>query len=166
MDILKFAMEKEKYSEQFYRDLAKRTSYAGLSSILTMLADEEVKHYRTVQHMRTEVPREISETPVLAHAREIFEKMRDSSKKFDFNITEADLYRKACDIEEESERFYLEKAEEAESPAQKEIFRKLAAEEHKHWVIVDNIRSFVARPETFLENAEFFHYEDYADGVF
>lgn len=92
--------------------------------------------------------------------------MRGSSRKFDFNITEADLYRKACDIEEESERFYLDRAEEVEDPAQKEVFRKLAAEEHKHWIIVDNIRSFVARPETFLENAEMFHQDDYVEGVF
>ncbi len=166
MDIFQFALEKERYSEQFYRDLAKRTNYAGLSNIFTMLADEEVKHYRVIQHMQTETPHEVSETPLLAHAREIFEKMRGSSKKFDFNITEAELYRKACDIEEESERFYLDRAEEVEDPAQKEILRKLAAEEHKHWIIVDNIRSFVARPESFLENAEMFHYEDYAEGVF
>jgi rubrerythrin len=165
MDIFQFAMEKEKYSEQFYRDLAKRTSYVGLRNILTMLADEEVKHYHVVQKMRTETPHEVSDTPVLKHAREIFEKMRGSTKKFDFNITEAELYRKACDIEEESQKFYLDRAEEAEDPAQKEIFKKLAAEESKHYVIVDNIRSFVAQPESFLENAEMFHQDDYVEGV-
>lgn len=166
MDIFQFAMEKEKHSEQFYRDLADRTNCVGLRNILTVLADEEVKHYHLVEHMQAETPQEVSETPILAHAREIFEKMRGSSEKFDFNISEADLYRKACDIEEDSKRFYLERAEEVEDPAQKEVFRKLAAEEHKHWIIVDNIRSFVARPETFLENAEIFHYDDYVDGVF
>jgi len=166
MDIFQFAMEKEQYSEQFYRDLANRTSYVGLRNIFTMLADEEVKHYHIVEHMQAETPRVVSETPLLAHAREIFEKMRGSTKKFDFNITEADLYRKASEIEEESERFYLDRAEEVEDPAQKELFKKLAAEEHKHWIIVDNIRSFVARPETFLENAEIFHHDDYVEGVF
>jgi rubrerythrin len=166
MDIFQFAMEKEKYSEQFYRDLANGTSYAGLKNIFTMLADEEVKHYHVVEHMRTETPREISQTPVLMHAREIFEKMRGSSKKFDLNVTEADLYRKACDIEEQSERFYQERAKEAEDPAQKEVFHKLAAEEHKHWIILDNVRSFAAQPETFLENAEMFHQDDYVEGVF
>jgi rubrerythrin len=165
MDIFQFAMQKEKYSEQYYRDLAGRTNYAGLRNILTMLADEEVEHFRVVEHMKAQTPPNVPKTPILAHAKEMFAKMRGSSKKFDFNISEADLYRKACDIEEESKRFYLERAEEVKDPAQKEIFRKLAAEEHKHWIIVDNIRSFVARPETFLENAEIFHYEDYVEGV-
>ena len=166
MDIFEFAMGKEKHSEQFYRDLAERTGHTGLRSILTMLADEEVKHYRTVEQMKTETPHEVTDTPVLENAREVFEKMRGSAQKLDFHISEVDLYRKACDIEEASRKFYLECAKEAQDPAQKEIFRKLAAEEDKHYVIVDNIRSFVARPETYLENAEFFHYDDYVGGEF
>lgn len=166
MDIFEFAMEKEKYSERFYRDLASRMSHTGLKNILTMLADEEAKHYRTVERMKTESPQEVTDTPVLENAREVFEKMRGSAEKLDFHISEADLYRKACDIEEASRKFYLEKAQEARDPAHKQIFRKLAAEENKHYIIVDNIRSFVSRPETYLENAEFFHYDDYVGGEF
>jgi rubrerythrin len=156
MDTFEFAMEKEKYSEQYYRDLAQGTSHSGLRNILIMLADEEVKHYRVVEQMRIATPPEVTDTPVLENAREVFEKMRGSARKFDFQISEADLYGKACDIEEASRKFYLEKAREARDPAQKALFRKLAAEENKHYVIMDNIRSFVSRPETYLENAEFF----------
>jgi rubrerythrin len=165
MDIFKFAMEKEKHSEQFYRDLAKQTSCVGLRNVLTMLADEEVKHYEVVRRMQTETPHGVSDTPVLKHARQFLQKMRGSTKKFDFHVTEADLYRKACDIEEQSRRFYLQQAEQTEDPAQKEIFRRLAEEENRHWVVVDNLRGFVAQPESFLENAEMFHYDDYVDGV-
>ena len=166
MDIFQFAMEKEKYSEHYYRDLAKRTNHAGLRNILTMLADEEVKHYHVAERMKAEAPETISDTPIVAHAREIFEKMRGSSRQFSFNITEVDLYRKACEIEQASKDFYLEQAEKAEDAGQKEVFRKLAAEEDKHLFVMENIRSFVSQPETFLENAEFFHYDDYVGGVF
>jgi len=31
---------------------------------------------------------------------------------------------------------------------------------------MENIRSFVSRPETFLENAEMYHFNDYVGGVF
>jgi len=166
MDIFQFAMEKEKFSEQYYRDLAAKAPHPGLRSILTMLADEEAKHYRTVEQMKTETPDQVTNTPVLANAREVFEKMRGSAEKFDLHVSEPDLYRKACDIEEESKKFYLERAHEADDPAQKEIFIKLADEENKHWMIVDKIRSFVARPETFLENAEMYHFNDYVGGEF
>ena len=166
MDIFQFAMEKERYSEQYYRDLARRTNHTGLRNILTMLADEEVKHYHVVERMKAETPETISEAPIVEHARQVFEKMRGSSRKFSFNITEVDLYRKAREIEQESKDFYLEQAEKVEDPGQKEVFRKLAAEEDKHYYILDNIVSFVSRPETFLENAEMFHHDDYVGGVF
>jgi len=166
MDIFQFALEKEKYSEQYYRDLAKRTNHAGLRNILTMLADEEVKHYHVVERMKAETPETISDAPIVAHAREIFEKMRGSSRKFSFNITEVDLYRKARDIEQASKDFYLDQADKAQDPGQKEVFRKLAAEEDKHLFVMENLVSFVSRPETFLENAEMFHHDDYVGGVF
>ncbi len=166
MDIFQFAMEKERYSEHFYRDLASRANYAGLRNILTMLADEEVKHYKIVEQMRSQTPLEVTETPILADARRIFEKMKGTPRTFDFHISEVDLYRKACDIEEESRRFYLEKSEEVTDPVQKRIFRQLAEEENKHFVIVEGLRSFVARPQTYLENAEFFHFDDYVGGEF
>ena len=166
MDIFEFAMSKEKQSEQTYRNLADKADHAGLKNILTMLADEEVKHCRTVERMRTETPEEVTESPILANAKALFEKMKEAAERFDFDISEAELYRKARDIEEESKKFYLEKAEEVENPAQKKIFRRLAAEENKHAVLMEALTSFVSRPQTYLEDAEFYHFDDYAGGDF
>jgi rubrerythrin len=165
MDIFEFAMEKEKFSEEYYRDLANRANHVGIKNILTMLADEEAKHYRTVERMRTETPEQVTNVPVLKRAREVFEKMRGSPKKFDFLISEADLYRKACQIEEQSKKFYLERAEEAQDPDQKRVFTLLAQEEDKHLVLMENIYSFVSQPESFLENAERYYFDDYVEGV-
>lgn len=165
MDIFEFAMEKEKFSEEYYRDLAHRANHVGLKNILTMLADEEAKHYRTVERMKTEVPVAVTDTPVLERAREIFAKMRVSPKKFDFLVSEAELYRKACQIEEQSKKFYLERAEEAQNPDQKRVFQLLAQEEDKHLFLMDHLYSFVSKPESFLENAEMYHFDDYVEGV-
>lgn len=166
MDIFQFAMDKEKLSEQIYRDLAKRVEHQGLRNILTMLADEEAKHYRTVEQMKAGTPAEVADTPLLANAGAILEKMHKAREKFDFDISEADLYGKAAQIEAESKRFYQEKADETTDPAQKQIFEKLAREEDKHLLLVDRLRSFVSRPETFLENAEMYHFNDYVGGEF
>lgn len=166
MDIFQFAMDKEKYSELYYRDLAERTRNSGLRNILTMLADEEVNHYHTVEQMKTGVPKGKANMRVLAHAKKIFEKMKKDGGKFDFQISEAELYGKAVKIEEESKRFYQKKAEEAKDPVQKKILEQLAQEEDKHLVLVENLRSFVSRPETYLEDAEFCHFDDYVDGEF
>jgi rubrerythrin len=167
MDIYEFAMEKEKYSETYYRQLAGKTKFAGLKNILTMLADEEVKHCNTVSLMKAGTPpTTVTETPVLADAERAFEKMRVSAEKFRFDISEAELYRKACDIERESKRYYLQKTREVEDQAQKDIFLRLAEDENKHLLLVERLCDFVARPQTFLENAEMYHFDDYVEGVF
>ncbi len=165
MDIFAFALEKEKFSEEYYRDLAHRANHPGLKNILTMLADEEAKHYEAIERMRTETLEQVTDVPVLDRAREVFEKMRTAPKKFDFLVSEAELYRKACQIEEQSKKFYLEQAEAAQDPAQERVFRMLAQEEDKHLLLVENLYSFVSKPESFLENAEMYHFDDYVEGV-
>ena len=166
MDIFSFALEKEKYAEYYYRDLAGRTTNEGLTTILTMLADEEAKHYRVVEQMKTETTAQISETDVLTSATKVFEKMRGAASTFRFDTSEADLYRKARDIEKESKKYYLEKSEEVTDDAQKAIFKRLAEEENKHQLLIERIGDFVAKPEAFLEDAEMYHFDDYVEGEF
>jgi rubrerythrin len=103
---------------------------------------------------------------VLANAKDVFEKMRRGAEKFDFHISEVDLYRKAVDIEAAAKKLYLQKAQEVEDPGQKEIFTKLAEEEDKHLRLVQGLCDFVSAPDTFLENAEFSHFDDYVEGEF
>jgi rubrerythrin len=164
MNIFEFAMEKEKFSENYYRQLAGKTSHKGLKNICNMLADEESKHYKIVEQMSRNILADVAESPVLHHAKEIFEKMRGSTEKFNFNISELELYQKARDIEEESRMFYLEKSDQAEDAGQRRIFQKLAEEEQKHFILLDKICDFVSRPQWFLENAEMYRFDDYADG--
>ncbi|HOV77139.1 MAG TPA: ferritin family protein [Sedimentisphaerales bacterium] len=166
MNIFEFAMEKERYSELYYRDLAQRSNNEGLKNILMMLAEEEAKHYRTVEQMKAGTTGVVPDTRVLGNAKRVFEKMRKAAEKYDFHVGEADLYRKAAKIEEESRRFYDQKARETTDPAQKKILQKLAQEEEKHMTLMENLCSFVSRPETYLEDAEFSHFDDYVDGEF
>lgn len=69
--------------------------------------------------------------------------------------------KKAQEIEKKSQIFYLEKADEVNNPSQKEIFLKIADEEKKHYFILENILDFVSRPQNWLENAEWYHLEEY-----
>ncbi|MHC4498426.1 MAG: ferritin-like domain-containing protein [Planctomycetota bacterium] len=161
MDIFEFAMQKEKLSEENYRQLAAQTDNPGLKSIFNMLADEEAHHFTVVEQMRSKVPDKLSGTDVLSEAQQIFARMREGTRKFDFDAGQIQVYEKARDIEEESRKFYLEKADEVQDPSQKAIFTKLAEEEKKHYLLLDNIIDFVSRPETWLENAEFYHLEEY-----
>jgi len=160
MNIFEFAMEKEKYSEDYYRQLADKSNNKGLKAIFNMLADEEVKHYKIVSDMKEDVAPDLAETTVLSDAKDVFAKMRESVQSFNFDVSQTNLYRKAREIEKQSRDFYLKKTNEVKE-GQKEIFLKLADEEKKHYFLIDNIIDFVSRPETWLENAEFYHLEEY-----
>lgn len=160
MDIFEYAMQMEKDGEDYYRQLARQTENKGLKTILTMLADEEVKHRNAIEKMKQEKP-QLAKTTILDDARNVFVRMKKSGEKFDFYIGQKELYRKAQDIEKKSQDFYTEKANKVKQEYQKDIFLKLAEEEKKHYFLLENIIEFVSRPETWLENAEVFHLEEY-----
>jgi rubrerythrin len=160
MNIFEFAMEKEKYSEDYYRQLAEESGNKALETVFNMLADEEAKHCRIVSDMKEKMAPDLAETTVLSDAKDVFAKMRRSAQDFNFDISQTELYKKAQEIEKQSQDFYLEKANEVEK-SQKEIFLKLADEEERHYFLLENIIDFVSRPETWLENAEFYHLEEY-----
>lgn len=165
MDIFEFAKEKEKFSENYYRRLAAKSADVGLSNIFNMLAQEEVKHYQVIDQMQKANAEQVYDSPILMDAKKIFESMRESARNFKFDISQVELYQKARQIEVESEKFYRQKAEEAEDRQQKDFFKKLAAQEHKHYILLQNICSFVEKPQYFLENAEMYRFDDYAGGV-
>ena len=158
-NIIEYAMKMEKDGEDYYRQLAQQTGNSGLKTILTMLADEEVKHYNVLEKIKSQKT-QIAESGILTDAKNIFAQIKESGENFDFDINQADLYKKARDIEKKSQDFYAEKAGEVTEESQKELFLKLVVEEKKHYVLLDNIIDFISRPEQWLENAEFFHLED------
>lgn len=161
MDIFEFAKEKEKYAEEFYRDRAAKSPDKGLAEIFLLLANEEEKHFDMIEKMQAEVPAELTETTVLSDAAAIFEKIREGAMKLSFDKSELELYKEAQKIEQNARDYYLDKADQVEVQAQKDIFIKLAEEEKKHYFLLDNIIDFVSRPQQWLENAEFHHMEDY-----
>ena len=160
VDIFKYAMQMEKDGEKYYHQLAQQTANKGLQTILITLADDEVKHYNAIKRMQTtEV--HIAETTILTGAKNVFVQIKESSESFDFDANQIVLYRKAQNIEQRSLDFYLEKANEVNEEYHRDIFLRLAEEEKKHYFLLDNIIEFVSRPKQWLENAEWYHLEEY-----
>ena len=160
MDVFEYAMQMEKDGEDYYRQMARQTANKALRNVLTMLADEEVKHYNAIEKMKT-VPPQMGESTILADAKNVFIQMKEAEEKPDLDIGQIELYKKAQEIERKSREFYLEKSNEVEKEYQKRIFLKLAEEEKKHYFLLENIIEFVSRPESWLENAEFYHLDEY-----
>jgi rubrerythrin len=161
MDIFEYAMQMEKDGENFYRQVARQSPNRGIKAILTMLADEEVRHYKAIEKMKSAEPVQLADTTILTDAKNVFARLKESGETFTSETNQTSLYKKALDIEAESRDFYTEKAGEASEQNAKKLFLRLAHEEQKHYVLVENIMDFLSRPDTWLENAEFYHLDEY-----
>lgn len=160
MDIYQFAMEKEKFAENYYREAAEKVQNEGLKRILNLLADEEVQHYHFIEKMKSQTP-EVADSSILTASKDVFAGMKESKDTFGVDDAQVEIFQKAQEFEENSRTYYEEKAQEVSDPAQKDIFMRLAAQEKKHFILLENIIEFLKKPETWLEDAEFYHIEEY-----
>lgn len=161
MDMYDYAMKMERDGEKFYRDMAEKVDNKGVKKILTMLADEDARHYSIFSDMKKNERLRIAGTPVLENIKNIFERIREERDSGGISASQIGLYERAREIEKKSWDFYLEKAKEAAEPSQKEAFLRIAAEEKSHYYILETIIDFVSRPLQWLEDAEWYHLEEY-----
>ncbi len=160
MDIFEFALQMEQEGRDLYLEIARKSHDKGIKKIFGMLASDEERHQDVIRKMR-DSDAHVEETEVLSRAKNVFASMKDDGDKIDVSQPQSDLYRKAMDIEARSVKFYEEKAEEEKSPGKKQIFESLAREEKKHFFLLDNMVEFISRPQTWLEDAEFNHLDEY-----
>lgn len=160
MDIFDFAIQMEQDGRQYYLDLAGQTAHQGLQTILTTLADDEQKHARMIDQSRTGYCG-VSETTVLATARNVFQQAREFGEAVDLSGNEAAMYRHAMELEQKSISFYLDRADQQDQPELKQLLKGLADEERKHYRLLEGLVDFVTQPDRWLEDAEFTHLTEY-----
>jgi rubrerythrin len=166
MDILEFALEREREIGRFYHRLAERMPHAGVRNVLEMLAVGEETHAHIIEQMKHQLPADLRETDVLDDGEVLLKRIRDSEEKIDMNADELLLYRQARDIEHEKELYYSQKARLTDDPVQQTIFEELAREEHKHYVLMDNLCDLLTRTRSHIADAEMNHIPEYVEGLY
>lgn len=164
MDIFEFAMQMEQDGRQFYLDNAEKTRQPELKKILLELADDEAKHYAIFKALRDGKHAEYKEsekTTILSTIKNVFTELREQNKDFSFAPDAQRIWVEAREVEKKSEDFYREKADELADESAKVILHKIADEEHRHWVTMENVIKFLDRPNHWLEDAEWSNLEDY-----
>ncbi|SDL60238.1 ferritin-like domain-containing protein [Halarsenatibacter silvermanii] len=164
-DIYQFAIDFEQENQEFYRECADNAENERLKNVFVELAQEEEKHEKIVRELAEErVGEEEVESDIVPRAREAFEKIvEDFQQQGSENLTvdQVDIYREAQELEQKSSNFYTEKAEETDQEDVREVFEKLAAEEKKHEEILENIIEMVNKPQTWLDDPEWYHLDEY-----
>lgn len=161
MGIYEYALQMEKDGEAYYRNLALKTGNAGLKNIINILADAEVKHYDVLQKMKRKEKVHMVDVDILTNVKNVFIKMKEEKDTLDVEVSQTELYKKAQEIEIMSKNFYLEKADDISDQLQKDVFLRIAEEEKKHYFILENIIDFISRPYNWLEDAEWYHLDEY-----
>ncbi len=164
MNIFEFAMKMEMDGKKYYEESAAKVDSPELKRILLELASDEEKHYTIFRALRDGVPVEYEEakkTKILSEIKNVFETLKAQDKDFEFPSGAKDIWLHAQKIEKDSETFYREKAGEVDDQHQKNILVRIADEEQKHWITMENVVKFLDRPNHWLEDAEWSNLEDY-----
>lgn len=164
MNVFEFAMQMEQDGRQFYLDNAEKTDQPELKKILLELADDEAKHYAIFKALRDgkfAEYKETEKTTIFSTVKNVFTELKEQGKDFTFSPDSQRIWAEAREVEKKSEKFYREKADELEDAKAKEILHKIADEEHRHWVTMDNVIKFLDRPNHWLEDAEWSNLEEY-----
>lgn len=162
MNVFEFAMKMELDGKEWYEKAAAQTQDSALKNILLEMAEDEQKHYEVFKAYRDgaeslEMP---PSTTVLTNAKNFFERMA-ASGPVEFGGDEIDVWRQLLENESNAEKFYTEKAAEAEDDDTRKALESIAAEEYRHRMLIEHMISFLSAPKTWLENAEWHHIESY-----
>lgn len=101
------------------------------------------------------------ESDLIDNAKKAFDEIAAELPDNILPTEEVHIYKQAVEMEKRSREYYKEKAEESELEHVEKVFLQLAKEEEKHQQILENIEKMVDRPNTWLDDAEWYHMEDY-----
>mgnify|MGYP006288893799 CR=1 FL=1 len=161
MDIYQFAIDFERENRKYYEECAENVEDESIKSVFLELSAEEAKHERIVKKLRDKENVEDLDFDIIPRVNEVFSEIKENIPNKVMPTDQVDIYQTALDMEEKSKDFYSEKAEEVEDKKAKEVLLRLSKEEKKHEDIIRSIIELVNRPNTWLEDAEWYHLEDY-----
>jgi rubrerythrin len=134
-EIIRFAIDKEIKSYNFYTDASKVAKYSGAKDLFSDLAQQEVGHRKMLEKLDIEriAQAKIEKVPDL----KISDYMVDA--EFNPDMSYADILRKAMKMEERALKLYNDMKEKNKDETLIKLFSLLANEEAKHKLRLEKI---------------------------
>ena len=134
-EIIRFAIDKEIKSYNFYADASKVAKYSGAKDLFSDLAQQEVGHRKMLEKLDIEkiAQAKIEKVPDL----KISDYMVDA--EFNPDMSYADILRKAMKMEERALKLYNDMKQENKDANLDKRFSFLANEEAKHKLRLEKI---------------------------
>jgi rubrerythrin len=155
MNVFEFALQMELDGKGYYETLAGETASSGLKAIFTSLAADEQKHYDTILALQAGSIGEMADSKVLDDAKSLFRTLT-ADRTIAASLSKSlDGYRHAMENEANSIQLYETMAKKEPDAGIVKLLLRIAAEEKKHYNIMDNLYDFTLAPQNYLEWAEF-----------
>ncbi len=151
-EVLKRAMRGEEDGYRFYDLLSKKASNSTAKKLLESLRDDEIRHKQTLQEIwDRHIGGEVGELPDkgLSVLTEIFRKGHVEDRH-----TEIEFVNLAIEAELAATRYYKAERDLIEDETFRNIFDKLADEEHHHFELLQ------AEKDAMGGNYSWFEYDD------
>ncbi len=160
MNSIDYALKLELDGKAYYEKQANLSDDERAKEIFKMLADDEQRHYEIINGFKSKSYRYES-TDTFKTTKNIFSEMLDKNEKFNVEISALEVYGKAVEMEKESVKLYSDYAKKTNVAEEKEILEKLAKEEKKHQIVLENLMEFIRKGDEWVESAEFSHLDEY-----
>uniref|UniRef100_A0A7S4FNN2 Rubrerythrin diiron-binding domain-containing protein n=1 Tax=Eutreptiella gymnastica TaxID=73025 RepID=A0A7S4FNN2_9EUGL len=148
MDVLDYLLKVEKDGEEYYRGLAEKATNPGFKRILTMLADDEARHYQAIEDMAHSGDTGMGKSTILKTTKSVFDQIRaDPTVDLLAAKDQLELYAAARDLEARNRDEYIARASAASDPKVRALFELVANEEQKHYIMIDELIQFIQRDE-------------------
>ena len=160
MDIIKFAMKMELDGKAFYEKQAEQTQQSELKKILLTLAEEEDRHFRFFKNLSDNRdaaigPEEFSDSEASRKISNIFEVLAQNTEPKPFGEDIIGVWTEARRLEEEAVAFYREKAAEESDESRRNLLLKIAEEEYRHVLMIDNVLTWLKHPAAFAASSQY-----------
>lgn len=157
------AMRMELEGCAFYREHAEGVEQPELKRILLELAEDELKHFALFEGLRDGRAVEYDEstkTQIVRTLKCVYTELRASGEAFYFGDDAAAVWAQARDLERQAETYYRQQAFLAAKPNEREALNKIADEEYRHRVVLEQVLEFLEDPAGYLDSSEWSQLSD------
>jgi rubrerythrin len=160
MDIIEYALQMEKDGKAFYERSAAATKQEEIKQILQYLAEEEDRHYNFFMRLKegnvssAEAELDAGKSS-LATTKNVFVQLTANNKEESFGDDTRTVWKEALAIEKAAVKLYSEHADNENNADRKALLTRIAEEERNHVYLIDNMLTYMADPETFVDSKKF-----------
>ena len=164
MDFFDFAKEIERQGAHQYAVLAETMPVRELSGIFSYMKEQENRHYELFdswQHTMPSPP--LAAETVLGKAKEAFKRIADHfmTNHYFPPINYRQAYEKALEFEKKSIALYDEGLTKIENRDHQTVLKLILDQEKAHARFLTSLMEFERSPGEWLENAEWYHLDEY-----